>query len=126
MKKLLILFVFGIAACEDHDSDVSKRNEIIINTCGVSDPTQELPWLKERITEIEQSSNDLGKYFYFVQGTYKNQTVFMGLDCCPTCDTVWTVSDCEGNLLFYMHDSEANDIKDKHVIWRAQDSPCQL
>jgi hypothetical protein len=78
MKKLVAVpfvafFVCALIFSCDSDSDKSF--------CDVSDPVKELQWLKDTVSEIQASNQDI-----IVQtGEYKGQQVFTFLICCPVC-----------------------------------------
>jgi len=111
--RIIILFLFGyfLSACCD---------ERVSPACDTSDPTQ-LPWLREKITEIE--SNDLGKYMGVMQADYFGKTVFYITNCCPFClSTPPAVYDCEGNELFQL--SGARQVTNAHYIWTPSDFEC--
>ena len=66
------------------------------NICGVSNPTKELAWLKKEISNREQTSTETNKYFFIEQANFEGQTVFIYNNCCPFCDTIIQVFNCEG------------------------------
>lgn len=120
MKKLIIIFLFlSIAfSCQDPEGPES---------CGVENPTENLPWLKETIEGLMNS--ELGVYFYIVEGRYEGNTVFMVQNCCPFCSSVVSVTNCEGQNLGYL--SETNGIDPKKVtflqtIWKHPQGTCNF
>jgi hypothetical protein len=113
----LIFFLFG--SCVYNEVSPSK-------TCNVNNPVEDLPWLKAAIAGYDQTS-DYYKYLYVLKADYNNQTVFIFGSCCPFCNTVTPVTDCEGKFLFYRFDKEQSDfIKNEQVIWQARNSECKF
>jgi hypothetical protein len=90
------------------------------------DPAEELPWLRDMIDDYETTPVETTQYIYIVQGTYKKQTVFIHMNCCPYCDSVTPVLNCQGELLFYYSDARSAEIAHKKVIWKPSDCACQL
>ena len=112
---VLIATIFCLSACCDHEN--------VIPVCDVSEPTTQLPWLRERIESIQASS--IRKYMYVVQAEYEGKAVFFISNCCPFCLSMPpTVYDCEGNELFQL--SDARQVTNAKVIWKPIDFPCQV
>lgn len=104
---LMLAFLFS---CQESESP---------KNCAVSNPVEDLPWLKDAIkTSVDMN---LTEYFYLVQGTYKGATVFTFLNCCPFCMTVPQILDCEGNVITK---SSITDVMNQKVIWRPAESVC--
>ena len=105
MKKILFFFMLlGLSACDKDE---------LRNTCNVENPVEDLPWLKTRIESYLQSDSselDLSMYAYVAQATYKGETIFLFLNCCPLCNYVPQAYSCQGNLI-------ENDTIDWEVIW---------
>ncbi|WP_273567822.1 hypothetical protein [Maribacter halichondriae] len=89
---LLILASLAIYACSDNDDG---QNTI----CGVTDPTEELKWLKTEITLRKRDVSENAKYYYISQAELDGKTVFLYLDCDSKANTAPSVYDCEGMLL---------------------------
>jgi len=96
------------------------------NTCGVTNPTEELGWLKAEIADREQRTSDFNKYFYIQQAEYNGQTIFIYSNCCPMCNTIVPVYNCQGELLFYLNQDPEKDkeIKSEKVVWKPADFAC--
>lgn len=92
MKRIcmILLAIFFIASC-GKDENAGKT------TCELSDPIEELPWLKE----IKNSLTNCSCEISILQATYKNQTVFYTAMTDPLCDGVQTIIllDCEGKVI---------------------------
>ena len=120
MKNFIYLFAFvGLLAfsCSD-DSDP-------IRACNV-DNVLELPWLQERIAEIE--STQFGReYSYISMGTYESPIVFVLGNCCSFCNTVVPILDCGGNALGTLGSGiDFNEIMDRKVIWKSSANLCNV
>jgi len=114
-----VLLILGIIltlafSCKDQGPDL---------ICNVNNPTEDLPWLKSEIERRKQSQNDISKYFYIEQGEYNGQTVFIYNNCCPMCNTILSVYDCNGKKLFDL--DSTIEIKNIKKIWVPEDFPCQ-
>ena len=119
---VMVLFSF-LVSCEEDNRTPS-------NTCSVNDPIMELFWLTNRVEEFEQSTSEASKYFYISQASYLGNTVFVLENCCPFCNTVISVFDCEGELLGILgtrdEDIDPDSLDNKKVIWHPEDSPCSF
>ncbi|MEQ8711530.1 MAG: hypothetical protein RIC80_00845 [Cyclobacteriaceae bacterium] len=81
-------------------------------------------WLKERITEIEQSP--IANYSYINDGEYKNDRVFIFGNCCPFCASLPAqVHNDSGELLgFVGTDIDLSQIKNVKLFWQPNDAVC--
>lgn len=114
------LLLFALFSCSDTDDTVMAG-------CGFNNPRQELPWLKERIDSMAQSTSPDMVYCYVVQGTYENRTVFRFEDCNPVIDKAVFTLNCDGNQV----DSDQGfvsrqDIKNLTIIWKPRNFACQV
>lgn len=89
--------------------------------CGVENPVEDLAWIKESIKESQSSS--LSQYSYLIQGSYEGETVFSWGSCCPFCNFVVMVQDCQGNLIEGVSLSE---VKNQKIIWKPENFACNL
>lgn len=87
-----------------------KEDTAVVNPCSVTNPAQDLPWLRDRVASITQEDSS---YQYIQQAEYNGQTVFYFGNCCPSCNTVAPVLDCQGELICYVYSKECPDILDK-------------
>lgn len=115
MKKLTFTFLIGILLL----GSCNEKNDL--TTCGVENPTEDLAWLKSQIQGSQSSS--LSEYAYLIQATYKGQTVFSMASCCPLCNWIAVIQDCQGNVV---DDASLNELENQEVIWRPVDSECNL
>jgi hypothetical protein len=96
-----------------------------INVCSV-DPIEDLSWLQSRIQLLEQSS--LENYSYVQQAELLQETVFIFDNCCPFCNTIVPVYNCQGEVICHLGDCNGleDQIKNRKLIWQAQDFECNL
>tara|TARA_R110001583_G_scaffold167424_1_gene320203 strand:- start:3114 stop:3473 length:360 start_codon:yes stop_codon:yes gene_type:complete len=117
MKRILnllslvsILTLFVIISCDNEESEN--------NVCNVSNPTEELSWLKTMII-------DLSDYDYIMIANYKGETVFYNVNCNPLVNYASTVFNCSGDVI-----GNTNDIRDElsndRLIWKRADSKCNF
>lgn len=117
MKKQICLVgaIMILFSCSDTDEEI----------CGINKPTEDLSWLKNEIVDRDASTQDLNKYFYIVEATFKFRTVFIFENCCPFCNTAIFVYDCGGNRIVKINDDiQRKDIKNTEVIYKPKDFAC--
>jgi len=114
-----ILLSFVILSCKTDDDN-------LINTCNVTNPVENLNWLKEVIADIEQSSLFESGEVYISQANYNSNTIFILGNCCALCNSVLPVYDCEGNNLGYVGDSnfDTSILDNDKVIWKSENFIC--
>lgn len=116
MRAVACILLALVSACGSHDFSQA-------NTCNVTNPIEDLSWLKAVIADLNNS--ELGrKYWYITQATYKLETVFIVGNCCPNCLTVSPVYACNGELLFHASDEQFKDIKGASLIWTSNEYTC--
>lgn len=100
--------------------------EWINKTCDIINPTKNLDWLKEKISELEQTHLFKSEKIYILQATYNNTTVFLEGNCCAVCNTVVPIYNCEGESIGTLgqHDFNSNTITNSHIIWISQNTVC--
>lgn len=107
-----------------------EKEEAIALTsiCAVTNPTEELGWLKAEIENREQSTSDINKYFYIQQAEYNGQAIFIYNNCCPMCNTIIPAYNCQGELLFYLNQDteESKKIENTKIIWQPEDFACTV
>jgi len=126
MKRILLFATLISLMAFSCEKDETTNMLVSGNTCTVNNPVEELAWLKAEVQRREQNPSDIEKYFYIQQADYKQQTVFIYNNCCPMCNTIMPVYDCQGKLLFYLSDKpeEGKNIKNTKVIWQPKDYAC--
>ena len=114
MKRILslisILALIVIISCENEES----KNYF----CNVSNPAEELPWLKTMIL-------DLSDYSYIMAADYKGKTVFYNVNCNPLVNYASTVFNCNGDLIGNTNDIR-NELSNVKLIWKHADSKCDF
>jgi hypothetical protein len=114
MRKTLVLFVCSVLlfSCNENEDPIG---------CGVENPVEDLAWIREAI-EFSQSSA-LAGFAYLIQGTYRGETVFIVASCCPFCNLIEVAQNCRGEVI---SDASVNDVMDQKVIWKPENSACNL
>ena len=98
---------------------------IACNSCGVSDPAEDLPWLKSVIEEIEFT--EIGRQFMYVQeARYLGKSVFIIGNCCPYCNVIIPVYDCDGELVCNLGTCNVSLFKNRKLIWSGDPFECTL
>ena len=123
MKKLLLVSSFillGLLSCT-HDRDDNLKN-----VCNVANPTEDLPWLKDKIQELEQSSLYASGEIYISQTTYNGDNIFIIGNCCATCNTIVPIYNCEGDVLGSIGDGtfDTNLLETDVIIWKPENFVC--
>ncbi|WP_425638053.1 hypothetical protein ACPUEN_01405 [Algoriphagus yeomjeoni] len=96
------------------------ENEDPAMACGVSDPIENLPWLKQMAENA--SSGGLSEFAYIAKAKYKGKRVFYLGSCCPNCSWALILYDCERNTL--TDEIGFDDLEDTKVIWQTSDNQC--
>lgn len=123
MKKaafLILILAIGFSSCSEDEVEP-------LQTCDTQNVLVDLPWLAELIEEQEQSF--VGQnYSYISTGKLNKRRVFILQNCCPFCNSVYSVQDCAGNTLGYLGSGgiEADKISDLEVIWKSSGNVCIL
>jgi hypothetical protein len=121
MQRAFLLFLMVslvISSCSKDELDP-------IQACATDNVLQDLPWLAELIEGLEQS--EIGsKYSYISQAVYEGQTVFVLQNCCPFCNSIYTVTDCAGNDLGFIGSGgiDPSTITSSEVIWKSSENTC--
>lgn len=102
-----------LTSCEEDDS-----KESINNTCNVSNPAEELEWLKAEINNLEGD-----EFSYYVMANYMGETVFYYGNCNPVIDYISAVKSCNGENIGYTYDL-ADEITDRTILWTPENSIC--
>ena len=119
---LIVVIVLALFFSCNSDDDIGHNN------CAVDNPVEDLDWLKAKIAELEASDSSTAKYRYISQAEYNNRTVFILGNCCPICNTVLPVYDCEGASLGIIgtrdQDIDESIMDDDIIIWSPSDFTC--
>jgi len=108
LASILTLLVFF--SCEKEDSES--------NACNVSDPAEELLWLKSILT-------DLSEFDYIMVANYKGSTVFYNGNCNPVVNYVSVVYNCDGDVIANTYDIRG-ELSNDRLLWKHADSKCNF
>ncbi|WP_057939741.1 hypothetical protein [Algoriphagus resistens] len=117
MKKLFYPLLFCLLfsfACDEKEDPATA--------CGVSDPIENIPWLKQWAEESAKES--MAEFSYIAQAKYKGKRVFYWGSCCPNCSWALVLRDCEGDRI--NDEISFDDLEDTQIIWDPEDSQCQF
>ncbi|PZX51351.1 hypothetical protein [Algoriphagus chordae] len=117
MKKSIYPILFCLLfsfACEEKDDPAT--------VCGVSDPIESLPWLKQLVEEA--STAGLAEYSYISKAKYNGHRVFYWGSCCPHCNWALVLLDCSGEKV--NGDYTLSDLQEIEVIWHLENSQCNF
>jgi hypothetical protein len=118
--KVIFPFCFLLAfllSCQS--GELSNPENEAVSTCGVSNPLEELDWLKEWLQKTEVTPENPCALWNITQGSYKGQTVYVIGVGGPLCDTCAgnAVYNCQGEQVFVCNLEEQAKITDKKIIW---------
>ena len=99
-------------------------DNVVEEICGVANPVTELQWIQTYIDDYKKESPNFTQYLYLTQSEYENQTVFIFGNCCPSCNSVFTVFDCNGQEIGAIGEIDINILYSGEVIWKAENSVC--
>ncbi|WP_439489849.1 hypothetical protein [Algoriphagus sp.] len=117
MKKALYPILFCLVL-----SFACKDNEDPATACGVSDPVENIPWLKQLAEE--SATGGLAEFSYIAQAKYRGKRVFYWGSCCPNCSWALILLDCSGDRV--AGEYTFDDLDDQKVIWRPENSQCSF
>lgn len=123
MKNLLMTtaLLVAIASCNKEEQEPKV-------VCTVEDPLIELTWLANELEDLKKSS--FIKYYFISTAEYKGETVFIFGNCCPSCNSVIPVRNCEGDLLGILgnrpEDVDYQQLKENRFIWQGEEGQCEL
>ncbi|NMH89758.1 hypothetical protein [Flavivirga algicola] len=125
MKKIflpVLLLLLIISSCKNDDDNSNT-------TCNVSNPVEDLTWLKEIIEDFKQSTLVDESYVY--KATYEGKTVFIIGNCCATCNSLTLVAYCNGDFVFNLDNKNDKDAYNNflasyegHLIWSSPNFVC--
>ena len=97
--------------------------------CDIGNPTENLPWLADKIRDIETGNQYLLQFYTISQARYRSQTVFFIHNCCPNCSFPYpTVYNCGGVEIGTLspEDIKLDKLKNLIVIWTPEDYSCNV
>ena len=115
----VLLIALFLLSCHDENRITEQ------NCCNVTNPLEELVWLKTHIQELSQSEDELSKYSYYMTATYKKETVFYYGNCHPAINMAIIMVNCEGEALGNFNDLQQH-LSNSKLIWIHEESPCNF
>jgi len=110
-----IIMSITLISCGKDDNKDSNNNK-----CNVSNPAEELDWLKEAIDHVKQD-----EYSYYAMATYKGETVFYYGNCNPLINYASFVQNCSGDNLGNKNDLY-DELTDITILWKHVNSKCNF
>lgn len=104
---MLIIGIMSLISCEKSGGTL----------CGGIDPAANLPWLKQKISQLSTSAQCQS----ISRSTYKSQTVFILANCDPLANTIPLLYDCEG-IQLNLTQADYQELKftgNIELIWRS-------
>ena len=121
--KLIKLFIvlLIVISCDSNKNEIESKS-----ACNVENPVEDLTWLKAEIDNRVQNPTDFTKYESILQGEYNGENVFIFTNCCPHCNTIIPIYNCEGEQIGYMGDGnfDSDSVKKTIIIWKPSNSVC--
>ena len=123
MTKTLLtsaFLLFIMTSCNYSDKDDYN------NTCNVSNPIENLSWLKDKILELEQTSLYESGEIYISQANYNGNTIFIMGNCCAVCNTIVPIYNCKGESIGYIGDDtfDSTILEKDVIIWKPENFIC--
>lgn len=100
--------------------DKDEAEESIDDVCNVSNPIEDLDWLKEKINSVNQD-----EYSYYNMASYQGETVFYYGNCDPAINYVSIVRNCTGDSLGFTFDLY-DELTEISTIWKHENSVCNF
>ncbi|RIH62889.1 hypothetical protein D1164_22680 [Mariniphaga sediminis] len=119
-KNFNLLVLVTIISSITLGSCKKDENNDLNNKCNVSNPAEELDWLKEAIDDVKED-----EYAYYAMATYKGKTVFYYGNCNPAANYASTVKNCSGENLGHTDDLY-DELTDITILWKHVDSKCNF
>jgi hypothetical protein len=110
-----MIVTITLFSCDKDENTNSKKNN-----CNVSNPAEEIGWLKDAIDNVKQD-----EYSYYAMANYKGETVFYYGNCNPAANYVSIIRNCSGENLGYTNDLQA-DLTDITILWKHENSKCNF
>lgn len=119
MKKLIYFSLMALLASACHHDCVEVDPGPTV--CGVTNPAENLPWLKAIIDGFKKDTSAMASYHYVQQSTYQGNTVFIVGTCIPWCElSCFSIVDCEGKDFDRLIELDGPAT----VLWKAENSSC--
>jgi hypothetical protein len=108
---IVALIALALSCCDEEEGPL---------ICGYENPIHDLPWLKAKAEEI-QDSDFMRRYFYIMQADYNGEAIFYVNNCCPTCDAAPFYYNCAGERIDPIDHSQ---VKTWKRIWAPEELEC--
>ena len=109
-------------SCLNNDQEDELIVDPLETVCGVENPVEELDWLAEEIEKLE--STETGRsYFYINTGEYEDEQIFLFRNCCPFCNSIITVYECDGTQRTE-EEVDLNKVTDEELFWAHPMNEC--
>lgn len=105
-----IILSIPLISCEKGDN----------NTCNVSNPAEDITWLKEAIDDVKQD-----KYSYYLMADYNGETIFYYVNCNPVVNYASFILNCNGDNLGSTN-SLQDELTDITILWKHEESECSI
>jgi hypothetical protein len=119
LRPLAVLLFSVVLACGSDDDSSSTCDDGSDPVCNVCNPTENLPWLRDKIAELKNSEQ--GNQVVLYSGMYENRPVFVQGSCCAACLWIPVVWTCDGEHLDAV--TSMSNIADLEWIWGGKE--CQ-
>jgi hypothetical protein len=114
LRGIIVLFAFLVLmSCNKQEHN---------NLCNVSNPIEDIAWLKAEIEKIQQNT-DNDKYSYWMTATLHGNTVFFYGNCDPASNYISVLINCKGEMIGKLNDY-ADELTDVKLFWKPKDSAC--
>lgn len=110
------LILLTLISCSEEEGPIAL--------CGGTSELDELAWVQELIDELEKSKISR-EFSYLMSGDFEGTTYLYLGNCCPYCNSIPVVYDCQGNR---MEDSSDLIFKldNVHLVYKSDSNSCQL
>lgn len=117
---MIILITLLLFSCYKNQQQV-----VNVNTCGVTNPVEDLSWLKDRIDALLTNAQTV-RYQYVSQADYRGKTVFIFGNCDPLSLSVFPVINCSNVQLGTVGQIPVDSLKNQRTLWKTQNSLCNF
>jgi hypothetical protein len=121
MKTIILSGIVMLTMLFSCNKDSGNTN---VNTCNVSNPAEDLPWLKTRIGNLVIADPNTIKYQYVQQADYNGETVFIFGNCDPLALSLFPVYSCTNVLLGNVGQIPVTSLLNVKTLWKSQNSLC--
>lgn len=113
---VMVLFLFS---CKKDSNESPKE------ICYVSNPTEELAWLKASIESLEAGNAENLKYSYYMTANLDGETVFYYGNCNPLINYTSSIQNCSGETLGSLS-TLYTKLTDAKILWQPSGSVCNF